>query len=235
MTTRAVLLIPTLLLCGFFAPACASMGTFQRAETLGRGNVEFAAEAFAWALSAPERTAVAPVLGVAARFGVSDGVDLGAHVWSSAGGQVEAKFALTPRTAPVRASLAPGAGGAANGSFFAHLPVLIGIPVSSGNELVFAPKVSFWGAINRGGLVHVVTAGGSLGLVVPIAAHVSVVPEATAMVAVHGGYAGVSEPGASIVHAGVGFLFGKTSGHDQAGGGTAPSETGEVEVLPFAP
>lgn len=214
----------TIALTLWLATGCATVGSFQRAETLGAGNTEWAAELGGWSVIGTEGIEVVPHATGAFRYGISDGADVGFHVGTgSLSGDV--KVAFTPRAGPVRVSLAPSIGisGYSNGHlggtiFAAQIPLLIGISTGPASELVLVPKTHVWGDDVRGCLVSV---GASVSYVFPLARTVSLVPEWTLLVPAVGSIRAMAQPytegkGVAIMQGGIGLLIGKHSGREPA-------------------
>lgn len=157
------------------ASGCASVGVFQSADTLGRGRWELAAEVSSQAQASTDSLSLYPAVGVAARVGVSEAVDVGARLGPS-GFEGLVKVMLTPRGGTV-VSLAPTVGGTFSapsglilGTAQAALPVLIGVPLSPRVQLVFAPRLHdslfVLSAGQAGGTVNTFSLGAAVGLVV---------------------------------------------------------------------
>lgn len=150
------------LLVSVHAFGCISLGTLQRANTAGKGNVQFGLEPVAFGTVVPTKPAatpsnstaatnvssVVPSLGGSVRYGVTDTIDIGGRL-SFAGLEITTKFQLVAPTSEggVFVSIAPGIGGiglgagnASFGIFNVEVPVLIGIPMGP-HQLVLAPKV----------------------------------------------------------------------------------------------
>ncbi len=165
---------------------CATLGTFQNAETLGQGAWELGIEPSMWGGISGEGSALYPHAGVSARVGVSDAVDLGGRVGSS-GVEFTTKFALSKPGASMPVSLAPsfggmaiGAGGTSASVLALHVPLLIGIKTGE-NELVLGPKLHVYsfgvstGGDAEGGALW--SLGGSVGYSLRVGPTVRLIPE----------------------------------------------------------
>lgn len=159
---------------------CVSLGTMQRAETLGQGKVQFGIEPTAWGVSVGKTTVALPSVGASVRYGATDNFDIGGRV-SLAGVEVQAKFRF-PTPSGFYLSLAPSIGGLGAtesaqvpatstapattesvgvGYLNAQLPLLIGIPVGP-HEFIIAPKLidyALFGGVTSG---TTTTASGNL-------------------------------------------------------------------------
>lgn len=207
------------------APGCATFGTFQRAETLGKGGIAGAAEASVWGLGGEELDTTLPHVAVALRYGVTDQLDIGGRVGSN-GGEVNAKVQLNAPGSAVPISLAPSLGGfamAAEGTTIGlaavQLPLLIGVPVGE-HQLVLGPRLHDWtlfgGVDGGGGSVSLLSVGTSVGFAAQVSPGLVILPEVTvlapyAAIGAAGGQtetAYVDEATVVMYQAGVGFVFG---------------------------
>lgn len=183
---------------------CASLGGVQRADTLGKGNYQVGIEPGAAALVVPgTQPLMFPVVDVSARFGVTDGIDLGARVGTGTGLEVQGKFLLTkPGDPNLAVSFAPtfggfaiGVGGAAVALLGLNLPVLVGIKLGE-HELILGPRLYSWyfggggGGQSAGGLV--LMPGMSVGFAAQLSDSFALIPELSFVVPV-GAAAGVSQ------------------------------------------
>ncbi|MEQ1568578.1 MAG: hypothetical protein ABMA64_23270 [Myxococcota bacterium] len=119
----------------------------QRVETLGAGQYEVAVEGGVSTLD----QRVLPTANVAVRYGGSDRVDLGLRVGTQLY-EVQAKFLLSSLEADFPVSLAPSFtaisgrdpfGGPEQVTVvFTSFPVLIGVPLAGGHQLVVAPGIN---------------------------------------------------------------------------------------------
>jgi hypothetical protein len=173
------------------AVGCTTIGTLQRANTVGKGAIQLAAEPLLWGYAGKSSSLVQPSIGVAGRYGVTDAIDVGVHV-SSGGFEAMGKFQLTPPSAPVVVSLAPAVGGfgfignigslatnlSASGWINAQLPVLIGIPIGT-SQVILAPKIQefvLFGT-NAASAVGLTSAGLSVGYAFHITDSIQLLPE----------------------------------------------------------
>ncbi len=158
-----------LLACG-----CANVGALQRPNTVGAGNGELALELSEQALFNRDTVQAFPMAGIAGRYGVTDSLDLGGRLGPS-GFELQAKGLLDGPEARYPVSLAPSAGvsvldtgGVALRFYNFALPLLVGVPLPRGHQLVVAPRVadsvSFIGAGSAHGLINVLAAGVSVGV-----------------------------------------------------------------------
>ena len=222
---RVRLLLPILLSLS----ACPMNGTMQTAETTGAGNFELGIEPGVPGviITSAEDTPFSGFFdfSVSGRYGVSEGVDVGARVGTT-GAELLTKFALLPQDdATVLLSLAPtvggfalGAGGIGAGFINWKLPLILGIPLGD-HQIVLGPRVSGTtifaaaGSDAAGGTLF--SAGTSVGFSIRIG-KMRLLPEFSfsAPFYVAGGATGVGSDGTSIdggyvaYRAGLGFLFG---------------------------
>ncbi len=145
MNSKCALLVALSLGSGI---GCASIGTMQRAETLGSGNIQLGVEVASFGFQVEGESANAMQLDLALRYGISDRFDISARVGSSFMG-VGGKIMLTPRDSDIALSLAPSVSGVAIGGFglgagylSMQFPVIVGIPVGPTSQLVVAPKLT---------------------------------------------------------------------------------------------
>lgn len=191
---------------------CASLSNLQTADTLGRGNFQVGVET--GTLSAA--STVAPVsvangnpsflphVDVSARFGVSEGVDLGLRAGLSFL-ELQGKFLFTkPGDQHLAVSLAPtagglllpGTGGAGSpvvGLLNIALPVLIGIKTSGGSELVLGPRLQNLVLLAGTSTVYGLGAGGSVGFAIRFTENFGLMPEASIVVPLVGASAFASQ------------------------------------------
>jgi hypothetical protein len=144
---------------------CASIGALQPAQTLGKNGFQIGLELHEQAIVAPGRFTAYGMAGVSARYGLFDTLDVGIR-FGPAAFEAQVKWQLTPREeGRVIVSVAPLAGldfvdnGGVSLRFYNFaLPVLIGIPLPRGHQLILAPRVHdyayYVGAGNLGGLIN---------------------------------------------------------------------------------
>ncbi len=158
-----------LVLCG-----CANVGALQRPNTVGAGKGELALEVSEQALFNRDTVQAYPMAGVAGRYGVTDQLDLGGRVGPS-GFELQAKVMLDAHDSPYPLSLAPSAGmtvldtgGVALRFYNFALPVLLGVPLPRGHQLVLSPRLadalSDISAGSAHGLINVLSVGLSVGV-----------------------------------------------------------------------
>ncbi|MBL9038668.1 MAG: hypothetical protein JNG84_09160, partial [Archangium sp.] len=127
-----------------FASGCLTIGGVQRADTLGKGNFQFALEPGVLAVSdATVGTLVLPTIDLAGRYGVDERVDLGLRLGTT-GFELQGKFLLTePGSTSFAGSIAPTVGGVFLGVlnyFSLNVPFLAGIKLGP-HELILGPRI----------------------------------------------------------------------------------------------
>ncbi|MFT3714207.1 MAG: hypothetical protein QM817_41620 [Archangium sp.] len=195
----------------------------QTADTLGRGNFQVGVET--GVLSAASSSAPIgdgnpswiPHVDVSARFGVSEGVDLGLRAGLSFL-ELQGKFLFTKPGERVAVSFAPTAGGlllGGSGSSASSivgllnvgLPVLIGFKTSGGSEFVIGPRVQNLVLLAGTSTVYGVGVGGSIGFAIRFTENFGLMPEASIVVPVAGAAAFASQfQSASVLGTGL-FFF----------------------------
>jgi len=200
------------------ALACATIGTLQRAQTVGEGDFEWAVEPGYWGVSSEGSSAYLPYGNISARWGLTDRVDIGGRV-GFAGTEFLAKARLTGDASPVVVSVAPAVGGlyAGDGGFInAQLPVIVDVPIGE-NALVVAPKLSTMTVTAGGEYATLWSAGGSVGYALRLSDTVTVLPEFARVWPIAGTYVGtygteaegVDNAGVAFHQASVAFVFGR--------------------------
>lgn len=210
--------------CALLLAGCASLSNMQMADTLGRGNFQVGVETGTWsAASSKAPISVAngnpsflPHVDVAARFGVSDGVDLGLRAGLSFL-ELQAKFLFTrPGDRHLAVSLAPTAGGLlvpgsgnapVQGLLNIAVPVLIGIKTSGGSELVLGPRLQNLILMSGTSTVYGLGAGGSIGFAFRFTDNFGLMPEASIVVPILGASAFSSQLTTSSLTGDGLFLF----------------------------
>jgi hypothetical protein len=161
---------------------------------LKKGRGQFAFEVHEQAQLRSTSFAAFPMAGMSARYGATDRVELGGRFGPS-GLEGQVKVQLTSTDAPPHStaiSIAPAASwwgvdvsGIALRSYNFDLPVLIGIPVGTGDELVLGPRVHdtvlYGQSGSASGTIHLLSAGASIGLLIP-AIPMSFMPEIAVLV-----------------------------------------------------
>jgi hypothetical protein len=138
------------LLLGVLAAAftgCVSAGTLQPATTLGTGHGQFAVEMSYQGLATKDSFQSYPMVGVTARIGLNERVDLGARL-GPAGAELQVKAQLNSKDSRTVVSVGPHAGvviadtgGLAMRGYSAGLPLLIGVRLRDEHQLVIAPQL----------------------------------------------------------------------------------------------
>ncbi len=188
------------------ASSCLSIGGVQRADTMGRGNYQFTTEpgvhlalppAGTQTIFGPVSFLLGPMIDFGARYGVSDGVDLGARIGTT-GLDVNAKFLLTkPDDLNLAVSLNPTVGGfffgLANAAFAygtINFPVLIGFKFGH-HELVLGPRLMaqflLAGASSASAGAFVLTPGATVGFAISFQDIFTLLPEIGLAVPLIGG------------------------------------------------
>lgn len=209
---------------------CASIGNVQRADTLGKGNVQASIEPGVQAIGAGGVFAPYPHLDGSVRYGVTESIDLGLRAgWSFL--EAQAKFLLTkPGDPKLAVSLAPtfggialGSGGATIGSLHFAAPVLIGIKFGA-NELVLGPRLQGYyvfagSSTTSGGGILVLGPGATVGIALGLGDRITLMPEVGFAVPLVGSVSSIG--GATSAGAGLGgfltqfklgIMFGKQRG-----------------------
>lgn len=201
---------------------CATLGTFQNAETLGKGNWEVGVEPSLAGLADGLDTEPFPAVAVSGRIGVGDRVDLGGRV-GSGGVELTGKFGLTHREARVPVSVGLSAAGMSVGyagdtvtALTAQVPLLVGVRMGA-HELVLGPKLHLFhmGASYAGSSEALWSVGGSAGFSARVGPTVKLVPELAFAVPVLNVSSGEDDTDYAlrkdppiVLQVGMGFLFG---------------------------
>ncbi|MFZ5446909.1 MAG: hypothetical protein ACOZQL_43380 [Myxococcota bacterium] len=190
------------------ATGCASISNLQTADTLGRGGFQVGIEPGVWSAAStvntgssnPNNAVWLPHIDVSARFGVSDGVDLGLRAGLSFL-ELQSKFLFTkPGDRHIAVSLAPTVGGlvlggssttssSLGGILNIGLPLLIGIKTAGGSELVIGPRLQslvLFASSATGGAGLGLGAGSSLGFAWRISDNFGIMPEISVVVPIMG-------------------------------------------------
>ena len=165
------------------AVGCASIGSYETANTLGEGRYQLAVEP-AYEISTGGGNAATLVrFDIAARYGVTDRVDISARAGSSFL-ELGAKFQITdPWDRSVAVSIGPRLGGfvAPGGAIAgvnATLPILLGFGFGEGNQFVIGPKLLnflFFDSVDRP--LDVLAAGGTIGFSFKLGDNIRLMPE----------------------------------------------------------
>jgi hypothetical protein len=210
-------------LLAIISAGCASLSNMQTADTLGRGNFQVGVET--GVLSAASTSAPVgdgnpswlPHVDVSARFGVSEGVDLGLRAGLSFL-ELQGKFLFTKPGERIAVSFAPTAGGLLLGGSASTssslvgllniaLPVLIGFKTSGGSEFVLGPRVQNLVLLAGTSTVYGVGVGGSIGFAIRFTDNFGLMPELSLVVPVAGASAFASQfQSASVLGTGL-FFF----------------------------
>jgi hypothetical protein len=160
-------------------PACASVGALQPAHTLGRDQVQIGLELSEQAVVSGDVLKAWPMMGVSARYGLFEWMDVGIRFGPS-GFEGQVKVQLTARREGAWVvSLAPLAGlsfidnqGFSLRFYNFALPVLIGIPLAGGHQLIIAPRLHdhayYVGAGSVGGMINNFGLGLSAGVMLRV-------------------------------------------------------------------
>ena len=168
------------LVCG-----CASITAVQTADTVGRGNLQWAIESGIQGVSPRDaETGFAwPHIDIGARYGVTDRVDVSARMGQSVL-ELGGKVLLTPPERRIALSVGATAGGLVMfysvtnlqfGALSAATPVLLGVKLGP-NELVLGARAHYLAAMGVV-LTHSLGAGGSLGFALRVSPNFIVMPE----------------------------------------------------------
>ena len=175
----SALLASTILL----GPGCATTAILQSPTPLGAGQLELAAEPGVFGVGVPGDGSMIPHLGLSARYGLSDRLDVGARLHGG-GLQATGRFALTEPGAPIAAALTPALGlGALPDddlvSLTAQLPVLVGLPVGA-HQLILGAQAHAWAFKDSPtGFGYALSPGGSVGFAARVSDRLTLLPEAS--------------------------------------------------------
>lgn len=197
---------------------CASVGNVQRADTIGKGNVQASIEPGVQAVGAGGTFVPYPHLDGSVRYGVTESIDLGLRGgWSFL--EAQAKFLLTkPGDPKLAVSIAPtfggialGLGSASIGSLHFAAPVLIGIKFGA-NELVLGPRLQGYyvfagSSTTSGGGVLVLGPGATVGVALGLGDRVTLMPEIGFAVPLIGSVSSIG--GSTTAGAGLGGFLGQ--------------------------
>ncbi|MCP3105205.1 hypothetical protein LZ198_40685 [Myxococcus sp. K15C18031901] len=251
MLRRAV--VAASLCLGFLGTGCVSVSHVQTADTLGQGKFQFAIEpgvggaAVIGDSSATSGGIYYPHIDLAARYGVTDRVDLGVRFGSSLA-ELQTKFLITsPENPDLAVSLAPSVMGVFLGSDDADVgsyvnlavPVLVGFKTSGGSELVLGPRVSATrisaGSGSTSAAANLVSVGASVGYALRVTEGFRLMPEVGVSVPVIGEFNtsdSNSEIGAGFeggfIQFKLGFLFG--SGRPIRRSTSTPAQENFVDI-----
>ncbi len=196
---------------------CATVGTFQTADTLGTGGFQMGIEPSWWGVAASGEAVGFLHGGVSGRYGVNDRLDVGGRIGSS-GMEILFKYQFTdPATGGPIVSIAPsgggfgalGAGGGA-GLLAFQVPVIIGFPTAGGSQFVLAPKVHEYlvlaGDSGDSASVSMTSLGASVGYAARLGPGFRLLPEVAFVYPVIGA-ANASNASSDVEFLGEGVLF----------------------------
>lgn len=209
---------------------CPSIGTVQKADTLGQGNWEVSIEPGAYGVKVEKVNATLPVFNVAFRYGVTERVDIGVRAGTTLA-ELQTKFLLTePTSDTIAVSLAPALGGAyyaagdAGGGYLnLPIPVLVGLKLGK-HELTFSGRAQnilvFAGTGSSSTTGYALALGGSLGFAAQITDGFRLMPEFAMISPVFGAASataggssasgsGFAQTGAIVYNFNLGIQFGK--------------------------
>ena len=194
---------------------CLTAGVVQTAETAGKDNFQFAFEPGITGIAGGGSGGFLPSFNVAARYGVSDRVDIGGRIGTTLI-EAQAKFMVTePHPDELQVSIAPhlgglaiGAGDTAGGILWVKLPVLLDIPVGS-SDLVLGPGIRYVTVFGvddtgSGGNAGLLLIGSSVGFAGRVGDRARIIPELGIDYVLAGG---VSGDGAGLQSLGDGITF----------------------------
>jgi hypothetical protein len=169
--------------------ACATVGTLQTADPLGKGNYEVGIEPGAAIFGSGAGSVPLPAFDVTLRAGLSERVDVSGSLGLSGLG-VGTKILLTPPDSDLLyVSVAPSATVFALGVtlYQFELPVLVGVPFGE-HQLVVAPKLYdyFGSTVDGVANANLLSVGGSAGFSFQVGRNVRVMPEYAIVVPVAG-------------------------------------------------
>lgn len=182
---------------------CPSFSTMGTARTIPKGSNQFhvgmgGQQLRDWSVteSGTLDNVTVPAFEVGLSHGVSDSVEVGGKVWFL-GAELNSKFQLFRSASPtsgVDLALAPAlsfyplsgennAGQQTSGGLaFLHLPLLLGVNVGGGSQVILAPRLTgtfAWGSASGGtsSTASVLWAGGSLGLALKLGDSFRLMPQ----------------------------------------------------------
>lgn len=223
-------LIPALLLLA----GCPSFSTMGTARTLPKGSTQFwvapevvTVRDFGVNTGSPKSSASLVQVEAGVRYGITDSVELDAKAWEL-GLSLGAKFqlfrsgspdsgidiAIDPAVAYLSYADTDGNSGSNNtsaGTATFYLPVLLGVNVGGGSQIVLAPKVvdQVFFASGSSTYPNLLWAGGSLGFAWKLSDSFRLMPEVSAVypVSFTHGTADLTFKGV-MIQSGLGLLFG---------------------------
>ena len=180
--------------CLFFLYGCPSTSTLKSARTLDKGKLRFAVAPEYSVFSLGGEPLQNPQIELAARYGLTDNIEIGAKLWLP-GLQADVKYALL-RSEDMNSgwdlSINPGFGyiggisGTATGEgsdlhvLTFYLPFLAGYNIGGGNQIVLGPKLinqTWLTSDDSSETINLLYAGSSFGFVWKYSDGVRLIPE----------------------------------------------------------
>jgi hypothetical protein len=165
--------------------ACATVGTMQTADTVGRGRTQVGVEPAAWSAGVEGVGITLPYGGISARYGIHEHVDLGLRL-GTGGTELMGKWQLVKAPAfslAVQGSVGGygfGIGGTDLGFVVAQAGPIAGFNLGP-HQIVVGPKVHDWSAFGEVGKIsangHVLSLGTSVGVAFRLGPRVRILPE----------------------------------------------------------
>jgi hypothetical protein len=229
---KRIIAVFPLLVVLFFSAGCPSFSTMGTARTLPKSSFQvFVAPevvvARDWAIGSEEveGTVTWAQFELGARYGITDSVELDAKLWEL-GFELGTKIQLyrsDSEDSGIDVAIEPGAGyltygasagesDATIGSLSLYLPVLLGVNVGGGSQIVLAPKVVdqiFFGS-GSSSTVNALWGGGSLGFAWKLGERFRIMPEVSVVYPLStsiGNSSDVAFKG-MVLQGGIGLLFG---------------------------
>lgn len=195
------------LLMAFLALArCPSFSTMGTARTIGRGKSQLLVAAEGMGAVSGTGVGVLPQLEIAGRYGLTDDVELGAKGWYL-GAAIDAKVQLLRSPNPesgLDLAIDPTLGWSAPNKLTVGVPLLLGVNVPGGHQLVIGPRLvdELWfdPALPASRAANTLLAGTSLGFAWKISDRVRIMPELSFL------YPLAAPPGVST-YAGAGVAY----------------------------
>jgi len=220
---RAGFALLAALVAAELSSGCVSLSTMQTARAVPDGILrsDVAVSVVTSAPANSNTSVYVPVPEVALRYGIGGGRDLGIKA-GPLGTQFEFKqevvsqgplvIAVAPATGFIYSTSAPsGSGSGSVGSFVFHLPLLFGVDLNGGHQVIFGPRLSefvYWsqsgGATSRTVSNAATLLGASFGLALSTSKALVVMPEVNFATKV----AGDGPQGGVGFQFGLGFMFG---------------------------
>jgi hypothetical protein len=192
---------------------CYSFSNFGRARVVDEGHTEVWAAPEALVVTSGSGASIRPVADLGVRYGFTSSVELDARI-TSVGASVGPKLQLL--RAPSRASgvdvaLAPAIAFTYPDKVAAELPLLVGINLPRGDQLVMAPRIATLERFGVAGFSRPVSfafAGGSIGYVWQVTRSFALMPEVSALAQLYAEPGFNSNVGGGLgLQSGIGFLY----------------------------